>query len=166
MRQIYYLRRCFHVKLSFAFEQPKKMDYQPPSKRPKLPACVNCGILTDDRLCELCLILTECDRCHKRLHRDLFSTNLSTCLTCMNNRSRHRNYTFNDVFTVTAIPTDETCRDLEAYILGSSDLILEAIGQAIQQQRLDKRFVSYFFLMIKYRNCYKLLLFKLIYTIY
>ena len=130
------------------------MDYQPPSKRPKVPSCVNCGIRTDGQFCELCLILTECDRCHKRLHRDLFSTTPSICTTCMNNRSRQRNYTFNDVFTVTTIPSDETCRDLETYILGSSDLILEAIGRAIQQQRLVRLF------FLKFKKKLKLLLFK------
>ena len=129
-----------------------KMDHQPPSKRLKIPACANCGIHMNNLFCELCRILMECDRCHKRLHQDLFSTNSSICLTCKNNRSRQRNYTFNDVFTVTTIPSDETCRDLEAYILGSSNLILEAIDRAIQQQKLVSSCVL--FLLIN-RNSFK-----------
>ena len=120
------------------------MDYQPPSKRLKIPACANCGIHTNNRFCELCVILMECNCCHKRLHSDLFGTNSSICLTCKNNRSRQRNYTFNDVFTVTTIPSDETSRDLEAYILGSSNLILEAIDRAIQQQKLVRSYVFIF----------------------
>ncbi len=114
------------------------MENQPLSKRLKLPACVNCSIPTDNRFCELCLLLTECEQCHKRLHRDLFSQGSNKCLTCTSSRSCKGKYTFDNVFTVTTIPTDESCRDLEAYILGSRDLILEAIAQAIQVQRLVK----------------------------
>ena len=114
----------------------RRMEYQPPSKRPKIPACVNCGIPTEDRFCELCLMLTECKQCHKRLRRDLFCHGSSKCLTCANKRPCRGKYTFDNVFTVTTIPTDESCRDLEAYLLGSRDLILEAIAQAILVQRL------------------------------
>ena len=121
----------------------RRMEYQPPSKRPKIHACVNCGIPTEDRFCELCLALTECKQCHKRLRRDLFCQGSSKCLTCANKRSFRGKYTFDNVFTVTTIPTDESCRDLEAYILGSRDLILEAIAQAIQVENFCGQFANF-----------------------
>jgi hypothetical protein len=46
-----------------------------------------------------------------------------------------KKYALHDVFSVTEIPTDESCTDLEAFIQGSSNHILEAIDCATQAKR-------------------------------
>ena len=118
------------------------MDYQPPNKRLKLPACVNCGIHTEARFCQICTCLPECVKCHKRLSDGWFNPGSNVCLSCLSQSIERKKYTFDDIFSVTEIPSDYSSRDLEAYILGSSDLILESINQAIQVQRLALYFAS------------------------
>lgn len=117
-------------------------SYQPPSKRVKLPACVNCGILTDDRFCQLCCELPECIKCHKRLQKEWFRANSNVCSTCSNQLKEYKKYSLGHVFSVTTIPSDESCKDMEAYIHGSAESIMGAISEAIQEHRSIKFFVK------------------------
>jgi len=110
--------------------------YQPPVKKQKIAECVNCKLPTDDRLCQICSSLAECQRCHKRLNSGWFIADSSICFSCKNKTQEQKKYTLSDVLSVVPILCDETSVDLEAYIHSRSDQILEAINNAIQEKRL------------------------------
>jgi len=128
--------------------------YLPPSKRARVSRCVNCQIPTDNNLCELCHELTECIKCHKRLHIDLFSLDTQICITCTNRSKEFKKYAIDGVFSTTLIPSDESCVDLEAFVVASRDTILQAVTDAIHEQRLLKLLLLKFYQIKKMNLLY------------
>ena len=53
-----------------------------------------------------------------------------------------KRYTLEDIFTVTEIPSDDSCRDLGAYIQGVSTEIMASIEIALQEKKYIKYFLT------------------------
>jgi len=54
----------------------------------------------------------------------------------------YKKYSLGHVFSVTTIPSDESCKDMEAYIRGSAESIMGAISETIQEHRSIKFFIK------------------------